>query len=45
MQFDMGFRGFAGVMLGMFVMSVGEMRMMRARLMIAVGDMSAAASR
>ena len=38
-QFDMRLRGFAGVMLGMFVMSVRKMRVMGAGFVIAVGDM------
>jgi 23S rRNA (cytidine1920-2'-O)/16S rRNA (cytidine1409-2'-O)-methyltransferase len=38
MQLDMGLGGFAGVMLGMFVMGMGEMGVMGARFMIAVRD-------
>ena len=36
MKLDMGLRGFAGVMFGMFVMGVREMRMMGARFVIAI---------
>ena len=38
MKLDMGLRGFAGVMFGMFVMGVSEMRMMGARFVIAILD-------
>ena len=38
MKLDMGLRGFAGVMFGMFVMGVSEMRMMGAGFMIAILD-------
>jgi hypothetical protein len=40
MKLDMGFRGFAGVMLRVFVMSMGEMRVMSARFVVAVRDVS-----
>jgi hypothetical protein len=40
MKLDMGFRGFAGVMFGMLVMRMGEMRMMGAGLVIAITHMS-----
>jgi ascorbate-specific PTS system EIIC-type component UlaA len=40
MQLDMGVGGLAGVVLGSFVMGMGEMGVMSARLMIALGDMS-----
>jgi hypothetical protein len=38
MKLDMGLRGFAGVMFGMFVMGVSEMRMMGARFVVAILD-------
>jgi hypothetical protein len=38
MKFDMGLRGFARVMSGLCMMSVGEMRTMSARFVIAVRD-------
>ena len=40
MQLDMRLGGFARVMLGVLVMGMGEMRMMGARLVVAVGDMA-----
>ena len=40
MQLDVRFGGLAGMMLGVLVMRVGEMRMMRAGFVIAIGDMS-----
>jgi hypothetical protein len=40
MKLDMGLGGFARVMLGVLVMGVGEMGMMRAGFVVAVGDMS-----
>jgi hypothetical protein len=39
MKLDMRFGGFAGVMFGMFVVSMGKMRMMRACLVIAIRHM------
>ncbi|MGA2791945.1 MAG: hypothetical protein ABSE69_00210 [Roseiarcus sp.] len=38
MKFDMGLRGFAAMMFGLFMMSMGQMRMMGARFVLAVRD-------
>jgi hypothetical protein len=38
MKFDMGLRGFAAVMFGLLMMSMGQVRVMGARFVIAVGD-------
>ena len=40
MKLDMRLGGFARVMFGVLVMRMGEMRMMRARFVIAVGDVA-----
>jgi hypothetical protein len=39
MQLDMSFRGFAGMVLGMLVMRMGEMRVMGAGFVIVIGHM------
>jgi hypothetical protein len=40
MKLDMRLGGFSRVMFGLFVMRMGKMRMMRARFVIAVGDVA-----
>jgi hypothetical protein len=37
-QFNMGLGSFRGMVFGMFVMGVGEMGVVRARLMLAIRD-------
>jgi hypothetical protein len=40
MKFDMRLGGFAGVMLGLFMMGMGEVRVMGARFVFAVRDVA-----
>jgi hypothetical protein len=40
MKLDMGLGGFAGVMFGLFMMGMGEVRVMGARFVLAVRDVA-----